>query len=151
MWPYLFSSRCGRILLESYHMPDSVIGTAWVLWRDSTVEHVGGLCRYSDRKSCLRIGAFNLIHTTCIRYISCICIYLGNFVFVLGCVFILLLDYFYVSIFIWCFFLFLISPDRLPKWAMLFLIRQSQIQNNPIMHCSNWNNLLFVCWYLASN
>ena len=36
---------------------------------------------------------------------------------------------------------FLYSPDQLPKsatlpkWAMLFLIRQSQIQNNPIMHC----------------
>ena len=85
MWPYLFSSRCGRILLGSYHMPDSVIGTACVLWPDSAVEHVGGLGRYSDRKSCERIGAFNLICTTCIRYTSCICIYLGNFVFVLGC------------------------------------------------------------------
>ena len=49
------------------------------------------------------------------------------------------------------------SPDQLPKsailpkWAMLFLIRQSQIQNNPIMHCFNWNNLLFVCGFWASN
>ena len=43
------------------------------------------------------------------------------------------------------------SPDQLPKsatlpkWAMLFLIRQSQIQNNPIMHWFNENSLLFVC------
>ena len=49
------------------------------------------------------------------------------------------------------------SPDQfpksatLPKWVMLFLIRQAQIQNNPIMHCFNWNNLLFVCWFWASN
>ena len=49
------------------------------------------------------------------------------------------------------------SPDQLPKsatlpkWAMLFLIRQSQIQNNPIMHCFYWNNLLFVCGFWASN
>ena len=90
MWSYLFSSRCVRILLGSYHMPDSVIGTACVLWPDSAVEHVGGLCRYFDRKSCVQIGAFNLIHTTCIRYISCICIYLGNFVFVFGCFFVYL-------------------------------------------------------------
>ena len=48
------------------------------------------------------------------------------------------------------------SPDQLPKsatlpkWAMLFLIRQSQIQNNPTIHCFNWNNLLFVCCFWAS-
>ena len=48
------------------------------------------------------------------------------------------------------------SPDQLPKsatlpkWVMLFLIRQAQIQNNPIMHCFNWNNLLFVCWFWAT-
>ena len=39
----------------------------------------------------------------------------------------------------------------LPKWAMLFLIRESQIQNNPIMHCFTWDNLLFVCGFWASN
>ena len=49
---------------------------------------MGGLGRYSDRKSCVRIGAFNLMHTTCLCYISCMCIYLGNFVFVLGCFFV---------------------------------------------------------------
>ena len=112
MWPYLFSSRCGRILLGSYHMPDSVIGTACVLWPDSAVEHVGGLGRYSDRKSCVRIGAFNLIYTTCIRYISCICIYLGNFVFVLGCFFVYL---FYC----WIFFpMFLSLPSDYPSFAV---------------------------------
>ena len=94
-------------------MPDSVIGTACVLWHDSAVEHVGGLGRYSDRKSCVRIGAFNLIYTTCIRYISCICIYLGNFVFVLEC---FLCIYFivgffslFLSLFDVSFFLFLMG------------------------------------------
>ena len=103
-------------MLGSYHMPDSVIGTACVLWPDSAVEHVGGLGRYSDWKSCVRIGAFNLIYTTCIRYISCICIYLGNClclrVRMFLCVFILLLDFFYVSIFIWCFFLSFFNGQR---------------------------------------
>ena len=87
-------------VVGSYYLPDSVIGTVCVLWPDSAVEHVGGLCRYSDRKSCVRVGAFNLIHTTCVRYISCICIYLGNFVFVLGCFFV----FFFYS---WIFSLFL--------------------------------------------
>ena len=113
MWPYLFSSRCGRILLGSYHMPDYVIGTACVLWPDFAVEHVGGLSRYSDRKSCVRIGAFNLIYTTCIRYISCICIYLGNFVFVLGCFFVYLfycwIFSMFLSLFDVSFFLFLMG------------------------------------------
>ena len=84
-------------------MPDSVIGTACVLRHDSAVEHVGGLCRYSDRKSCVRVGAFNLIYTTCVRNISCVCIYLGNFVFVLGCFFVF---YFIVGFFL-CFYLYL--------------------------------------------
>ena len=49
------------------------------------------------------------------------------------------------------------SPDQLPKsatlpkCAMLFLIRQSLIQNNSIIHCFKWNNLLFVCGFWASN
>ena len=116
MWPYLFSSRCGRILLGSYHMPDSVIGTACVLWSDSAVEHVGGLGRYSDRKLCVRIGAFNLIYTTCIRYISCICIYLGNFVFVLRCFFVYLFYcWIFSTIFIWCFFLSFFNGQRFLK------------------------------------
>ena len=37
---------------------------------------------------------------------------------------------------------------KIAQMGMLFLIRQSQFQNNPIMH---WNNLLFVCWFWASN
>ena len=112
---HTYSVHDSRILLGSYHMPDSVIGTACVLWPGSAVEHVGGLGRYSDRKSCVRIGAFNLIYTTCIRYISCICIYLGNFVFVLGCFFVYLFYcwiFFYVSIFIWCFFLSFFNGQR---------------------------------------
>ena len=45
-------------VVGSNHMPDPVIGTACVLWPNSAAEHVGGLRRYSDRKSCVRIGAF---------------------------------------------------------------------------------------------
>ena len=129
MWPYLFSSRCGRILLGSYHMPDSVIGTACVLWPDSAVEHVGGLCRYSDRKSCVQVEAFNLIYTTCVRYISCVCIYLGNFVFVLGCFFVFL---FYcwifsllLSLFDVSFFLFLMGKGFL--WQREWKLNQKTI------------------------
>ena len=116
MWPYLFSSRCGRILIGSYHMPDSVIGTVCVLWPDSAVEHVGGLCRvsYLTKNCACGLVHFNLIHTTCVCYISCICIYLGNFVFMLGCFFVFLFNCwifvcFYLYLMFLSFFLFLMG------------------------------------------
>ena len=31
------------------------------------------------------------------------------------------------------------------------IIRQSQMQHNPIMHCFNWKKLPFVCEFWASN
>ena len=34
----------------------------------------------------------------------------------------------------------------LPKWAMLFLIRQSQIQNNSIIHCFTW--MIICCLFV---
>ena len=43
---------------------------------------------------------FNLKHTTCIRYISCICNYLGNFVFELGCFFVFLFYCWILSMFV---------------------------------------------------
>ena len=140
MWPYLFSSRCGRILLGSYHMPDSVIGTACVLWPDSAVEHVGGLCRYSDRKSCVRVGAFNIIHTTCVRYISCICIYLGNFVFVLGCFFVFLFYCWIFSMFL-SFFLFLMGKGF--WWQREWKLNQKTIIKL-IFHQYKWEETVII-------